>query len=96
MESESKTHPDDSDTSVDMSGPNKDSDHLASLIGSAEKALFEFQYDEALDYYKQALEIDPTNTDVLDAVGEVLIDLGDVENAQQISFFKLISSTIFP
>ena len=38
----------------------------------------------ALRFYERALDIDKTNTKVMDSIGELYADLGEVERAKEV------------
>eukprot|EP01112_Ceratiomyxa_fruticulosa_P021907 TRINITY_DN7869_c0_g1_i6.p1 TRINITY_DN7869_c0_g1~~TRINITY_DN7869_c0_g1_i6.p1 ORF type:complete len:303 (-),score=59.68 TRINITY_DN7869_c0_g1_i6:410-1318(-) len=55
----------------------------AQLIEKAEDCFEKFQVELSAKFYNQALSIEPSNTRALDGLGEVLIELGDFENAKE-------------
>ena len=42
----------------------------------AEACVGDYDYEGALGLYEQALQLDATSTEVLDAVGEILLEMG--------------------
>jgi len=44
-----------------------------------------FEYELALEYCEAALVVAPSNVTVLETTGGLLLDLGDIERATQIS-----------
>ncbi|TRZ03096.1 hypothetical protein DNTS_029887 [Danionella cerebrum] len=56
------------------------------LLQKTEECLDNFDFDMARLYCQRALEIEPTNLTILDMMGNICSELGDVEKAKQISF----------
>lgn len=51
-----------------------------------EECIDNFDFDMARLYCQRALDIEPTNLSLLDMMGNICTELGDVEKAKQISF----------
>jgi len=51
-----------------------------------EECIDNFDFDMASLYCQRALDIEPTNLTILDMLGNICAELGDVEKAKQISF----------
>ncbi|CAM4701360.1 unnamed protein product [Leuciscus chuanchicus] len=51
-----------------------------------EECIDNFDFDMAGLYCQRALDIEPTNLTILDMLGNICAELGDVEKAKQISF----------
>jgi thioredoxin-like negative regulator of GroEL len=74
------------------SAPNPfDSNSVQSLIEQAEEAAAMFDLGTAIQKYNQALEIEPSNVQVLDDLAEILLEIHDFENAHKISFSTRLS-----
>lgn len=56
------------------------------LIEKTEECIDDFDFDMARLYCQRALDIEPTNLTLLDMMGNICSELGDVEKAKQISF----------
>eukprot|EP01097_Dermamoeba_algensis_P010315 TRINITY_DN7562_c0_g1_i1.p1 TRINITY_DN7562_c0_g1~~TRINITY_DN7562_c0_g1_i1.p1 ORF type:complete len:336 (-),score=85.38 TRINITY_DN7562_c0_g1_i1:152-1159(-) len=54
------------------------------LLQKAEKAIERFEYDKAVNFYTRALELEPTNTSIMDDMAEILLEMGDFTNAHQL------------
>lgn len=68
-----------------MSNSNKNT--IKKLFKKAEENKTQFNYDLSIKFYQKILEIDPNNTEALDNIADLLLELGDPENAIKISFF---------
>lgn len=53
-----------------------------------------FEYELALQYCEAALVVAPSNITVLEMTGGLLIDLGDIERATQISLMSIIGLSL--
>ncbi|KAM9994784.1 hypothetical protein ACTFIY_000957 [Dictyostelium cf. discoideum] len=51
-------------------------------IQQGEKYASEYHFDKALSSFENALKLDPTNTLVMDTIGEILVENGDIEKAK--------------
>ncbi|EAL61937.1 hypothetical protein DDB_G0291013 [Dictyostelium discoideum AX4] len=51
-------------------------------IQQGEKYASEYHFDKALSSFENALKLDPINTLVMDTIGEILVENGDIENAK--------------
>ncbi|KAM9994045.1 hypothetical protein ACTFIZ_012013 [Dictyostelium cf. discoideum] len=51
-------------------------------IQQGEKYASEYHFDKALSSFENALELDSTNTLVMDTIGEILLENGDIEKAK--------------
>lgn len=51
-----------------------------------EESIDNFDFDMARLYCQRALEIEPTNLTLLDMMGNICAELGDIEKAKEISF----------
>ncbi|XDV40361.1 hypothetical protein PO909_009454, partial [Leuciscus waleckii] len=56
------------------------------LLEKTEECIDNFDFDMAGLYCQRALDIEPTNLTILDMLGNICAELGDVEKAKQISF----------
>ncbi|RXN30377.1 putative assembly chaperone of rpl4 [Labeo rohita] len=56
------------------------------LIEKTEESIDNFDFDMARLYCQRALEIEPTNLTLLDMMGNICAELGDIEKAKEISF----------
>lgn len=59
-----------------------------------EECIDNFDFDMARLYCQRALDIEPTNLTILDMLGNICAELGDVEKAKQISFFTYCATTV--
>jgi len=59
------------------------------LLEKAEESMSKFEYELCCKYYRKALEMDKGNTKIMDALGEVLVDMGQLEEAKTL-FLKSI------
>lgn len=51
-------------------------------IQQGEKYASEYHFDKALSSFENALKLDPINTLVMDTIGEILVENGDIEKAK--------------
>ncbi|EFA86424.1 hypothetical protein PPL_00216 [Heterostelium album PN500] len=56
---------------------------LEELIAKADDYAQEFKLDLALKYYIEALNQSPKNSNIMDSISEVLLEMGDTETAKQ-------------
>jgi len=56
------------------------------LLAEATELVQMYEYQAAVDKYGEAYNMEPENTLILDSLAEVLLEIGDVEHAQEISF----------
>lgn len=63
------------------------------FIITAQKAIESLDFDEAIELYKKALQLEPANTNTMDALADLLLQVGDVDAA-----FELLqrSTTLAP
>ncbi|KAM4687774.1 uncharacterized protein O3C94_006221 [Discoglossus pictus] len=59
---------------------------IEQLLEKTEECLDNFNYELAQMFCQRALDMDPTNLDILDMMGNICMELGNVEKAKQISF----------
>ena len=59
-------------------------DQLEALLEQAQGCADSLAFDEALEHYRAALELDPDNVAALDGMGEACVQLGDMETARQV------------
>lgn len=57
---------------------------IKDLVEAAEECCSRLEYEEALQHYENALKINPEETTILDAAGEILLELGQVEQAREV------------
>eukprot|EP00656_Telonema_subtile_P020998 TRINITY_DN22045_c0_g1_i1.p1 TRINITY_DN22045_c0_g1~~TRINITY_DN22045_c0_g1_i1.p1 ORF type:complete len:306 (-),score=103.04 TRINITY_DN22045_c0_g1_i1:109-1026(-) len=57
---------------------------LKDHVDAAEECTARCEYDEALTHYEKALTMEPENARLLDAAAEVLLELGQVDQARQV------------
>ncbi len=76
---------------IEKNGFEKAGSSSSSVEAAVEAALEKAQacadqlaYDEALEHYRAALKLAPDDVAVLDGMGEVCMQLGDMETAQQV------------
>jgi cytochrome c-type biogenesis protein CcmH/NrfG len=55
------------------------------LVEKAESYVVTFEFDLAARFYRKAVELAPRDTKIMDALVEVLMELGETEEAKQIS-----------
>eukprot|EP01098_Paradermamoeba_levis_P007319 TRINITY_DN3016_c0_g1_i1.p1 TRINITY_DN3016_c0_g1~~TRINITY_DN3016_c0_g1_i1.p1 ORF type:complete len:418 (-),score=170.93 TRINITY_DN3016_c0_g1_i1:177-1304(-) len=51
------------------------------FLTEAENAIEMFEYETAVNCYYKALELEPKNTKIMDDLGEILLEMGDLSNA---------------
>jgi len=54
------------------------------LIQKAEEDASQFEFESAADFYRKALDLSPENTEIMDDFGDVLLELGQTEEAKKI------------
>lgn len=59
-------------------------DSVPALMSSAEECIAAYDFEGAMQFYEQALQIDPNHSPLLDAVGEVLLEMGEPEKAKAV------------
>ncbi len=64
------------------------------LVHNAEDALGKFEYEQAEGFLRKALEVDQHDTKVMDMLADVLMELGNLEPAKDISLYSLLSFLI--
>lgn len=57
---------------------------MKDLTDAAEQCTERCEYEQALGHYEKALSMEPENARLLDAAGEVLLELGQVDQARQV------------
>lgn len=57
--------------------PYKSVETTASLLEKAEDALADVNLEEALEFYTQALALEPDNTNIMDALADLCLQTGD-------------------
>ena len=60
------------------------------LIPQVNDCVEHFEYDLALQYCETALAVAPSNVEVLETTGGLLLELGDVKRATEISLYSII------
>ena len=56
------------------------------ILAEAAELVQMYEYQAAVDKYGEAYNMEPDNTVILDSLAEVLLEIGEVDNAQVISF----------
>ena len=56
------------------------------LLAEAASLVERYEFQEAVNKFHEAHQLEPENTTVLDNLAEVLLELGQVDDAQHISF----------
>lgn len=59
------------------------------LLDLAKQDIYAFEYEKAHEKLLEAHRLNPTNTEVLDLHSEVLIEVGMIKEAKEISFLHL-------
>uniref|UniRef100_A0A0E9W6Y9 Uncharacterized protein n=1 Tax=Anguilla anguilla TaxID=7936 RepID=A0A0E9W6Y9_ANGAN len=59
------------------------------LLEKTEECIDNFNFKMAQMFCQRALDIEPTNLKILDMLGNICAELGNVEKAKQISFYKV-------
>lgn len=62
-----------------------DTDTITELLAEAAELVQMFEYQEAVQKFYEAHQLEPENTTVLDQLAEVLLEIGQVDDAQHIS-----------
>jgi len=62
----------------------KEEKNIPELVARAEACVGDYDFEGALKLFEQALQLDPNSTPVLDAVGEVLLEMGEHEKAKAV------------
>lgn len=62
--------------------------NVPQLLQEAADFVQMFEYQQAVDKFHEAYQLEPENTEVLDNLAEVLLELGEVEDAHNISFSR--------
>lgn len=58
----------------------------SSIASQTEESMDNFDFPMARLFCQRALDIEPTNLEVLDMMGNICSELGEVDRAKQISF----------
>lgn len=62
-----------------------DTDSVSELLAQAAELVQMFEYQDAVNKFYEAHQLEPENTKVLDSLAEVLLEIGHVDDAQHIS-----------
>lgn len=65
------------------------SSSVEQLLQEADELVQMYEYQKSVDKLHEAYQLSPNNTDVLDKLAEVLLEVGQIEDAQNISFYRL-------
>jgi Tfp pilus assembly protein PilF len=57
------------------------------LVRYAEDRFLQMDLEEAEQYYRLALKKQPKNTEIMDIIGEILVEKNNIEAAKQVSYF---------
>ena len=57
---------------------------IKDFVEAAEECCTQMEYGQALQHYESALKINPEDTTLLDAAGEILLELGQVDQAREV------------
>lgn len=72
-------------TAALFTSPKMDTDSVTELLAEAAELVQMFEYQEAVQKFYEAHQLEPENTTVLDQLAEVLLEIGQVDDAQHIS-----------
>lgn len=60
---------------------------VADLLAKVQQLVIECNYDLAKQFCDRSLQLEPNNADALEATGAVTMELGDMDQAQNVSVY---------